>query len=129
MSLNTLAQQSIERIQKEKRSAVEGVTVPTQENVLSAIAKYIPVEVITIFLAGLSLLHPSPVVGWLTPTSLFWTLFLFTPLCLWMIFVAKFRSQDANKAWPQLIDYPWWRMVASMVAFFVWAHAVPENGM
>lgn len=134
MSLDTLASEAVRR----RKADTLGVGTPaplnepvsSPENALSAISKYIPTEVISLFLFGLSVLpSDTKTLGWLTPTHLFWILFFFTPVCFGLIFVGKFRAQTAGRTWPSKTDFPWWRLVAATAGFSIWALAVPSNGL
>ena len=129
MTINTLAEDSVRQITARKgvvANPADKGAAPARDNALSAIAKYIPVEIVTLFLAGISLLPTSEMkLGWLTPSSLLWSLVVFTPFCFCFIFIGKYRAQSVGNPWPQLREYPWWKILAATIAFYVWAHAVP----
>jgi hypothetical protein len=137
MSINTLARQAIEKRAAAPppanlaANAAIGHSVPTQEDALSGIAKYIPTEVITLFLFGLSVLPKSTddYPGWVSVECLYWALLAFTPFCFYMIFAAKFRVADPAKRWPRCRDLPWFRLIAATLGFCIWAAAVPKSGL
>jgi hypothetical protein len=134
VSLNTLAWQAIE--DRAARTAVApapgppmgAAPAPSREDALSSISKYIPTEVVTLFMFGISLpLAAGP--SWLTVKTLYWGLLAFTPLCFWLLFAAKFRAKSPVKAWPTWGQFPWWQCVGGVIGFAVWAPAVPKSGL
>jgi hypothetical protein len=136
MSLNILAQQAVDR-QVALRvhaapvapGAPPATTVPTREDALSGIAKFIPTEVVTLYLFALSVVDASTAQPPNAVWDLYGTLLAITPVCFWLIFAGKFRSTNATRAWPRRADVPWFPLVAATIGFAVWAPAVPKSGV
>jgi hypothetical protein len=135
MSLTTLAQEAVDRHAATRAAlavAAGGAppaTTVTREDALSALAKYIPTEVVTLYLFGLSVAGSTGTTPATAGCWLYWGLLAFTPLCFWLIFAAKFRAADPAKAWPRSGNVPWFRLFAATVGFAVWALAVPKSGL
>jgi hypothetical protein len=93
---------------------------------LNALVGYIPTEVITLYVAALSAeaaLHATlPVVN---AAAILWFFVVLTPLLLLLIYLSKVAATGDKLPGPRL--WPWWKMVAATIAFFVWALAVPGN--
>lgn len=142
MSLNTLAREALERPPARSTVVTPGpgpstgtgapptTDAPSREDVLSGIAKYIPTEIVTLFLFALSLQTEAKtgVSNWITVKNIYWFLLLFTIPCFWLIFAAKWRAQNAN-AWPTWRDFPVWSCIAAVIGFAVWGPAVPKSGL
>jgi hypothetical protein len=96
------------------------------ETAIAALTKYIPTEVITLYIATVSAL-PAMQGEWesLTSNHLYYGFAILTPI----LFVLIFFNQLAvdQKPYPAFPQWPWWRIFASTVAFCVWALAVPNN--
>jgi len=93
---------------------------------LDGLAKYIPTESITLYVAAtaamssLTATFPS-----VTPVSLYWGFVALTPIFFLLIYAGKRRGQrlPALPAAPK--NWPWWKLIAATIAFMVWALAVP----
>jgi hypothetical protein len=118
MSINTLA--------------VEGVAnngaipqPPSKGDVLAGLTKYIPTESITLYISIVSAQDGLKSIG-LTPAFAYWFLVFLTPLLLITLFLRQLAV--AGQPWRiPLVKLPWWKTVASTIAFAVWALAVPGN--
>lgn len=94
---------------------------------LNLLVKYIPTEVITLYVATLSAapalqdLFPS-----LRTSDIYWGFTIVTPLLLFLVYVNK-RATSGLTPVPDKSEWPWWKLFASMIAFMVWALAVPGN--
>ena len=100
---------------------------------LKALVDFIPTETITLFWLAI----PLSAAAWekwhgTKPTAatdldwiVFWSLFGVTPLLLMLVFLSGLAS--ANKPKPKLGELPWWRAIASLIAFPSWTFAVPGN--
>lgn len=90
--------------------------------------KYIPTESVTLYIAGIS---ASPALlktlSWLTPTVMYWFFGFFTPILVLLIYFGKLKASNLTIPIYSLRKWPWWKMVAATVAFFVWGLAVPGN--
>jgi hypothetical protein len=93
---------------------------------LNALVGYIPTEVITLYVAALSAetaLHSTfPVID---AAAILWFFVALTPLLLLLIYLSKVAA--TGDALPGPARWPWWKMCAASIAFFVWALAVPGN--
>lgn len=120
MSQNTLAVQAAAR-------AGAVTTLPSRDDLLAALTKYIPTESITMYVAIVSSQAAlASLVPWLKPSVGYVVFVVVTPLLQLVLFLrhlatAKRRWKIPPKAWP------WWSMIASTIAFAVWAMAVPGN--
>ncbi len=122
------------------RTAMEPVAAasPVQKTsgatVLDGLVKYIPTESITLYLAAtaaLSSLTKTPPasgstsVPTLEPMYLYWGFVVLTPILFLLIYLGKRRSQNLPLLPATIQDWPWWKLIASTIAFMVWALAVP----
>lgn len=116
-----LAQSSISRLSAE---ADQNNTVTGSLNLL---VKYIPTEVITLYVATLS---ATPALQELFPSiqtkDIYWGFTIVTPLLLFLVYVNK-RATSGLAPVPEVREWPWWKLGAATVAFMVWALAVPGN--
>jgi len=95
-------------------------------NALDSLVKYIPTEAVTLYVAATSAL--SSIKGAfpeITPASLYWGFVVFTPVLFLLIYLGKRRSQKLTLLPAERSQLPWWPLVASTIAFGVWALAVP----
>ena len=109
---------------------------------LNVLFGYIPIEVVTLYVAVQAALQPpTPTAGMtITPQAAaaalqasqsaqwiaFWCFFVATPLVVWVIFASKIR--DAGKPLPSTFDtWPVWEMFAATFAFCAWAFALPNT--
>jgi len=92
-----------------------------------ALVKYIPTEVITLYVAAVSILpalkQTFPV---LTEACVYWFFVVFTPVLFLVILLGKRREAKLD-LFPPLRHWPWWKLVASTIAFSVWSLAIPGN--
>lgn len=95
---------------------------------LNLLVKYIPTEVITLYVATLSaapaLQDVFPNVG---TNDIYWGFTIITPLLLFLVYVNKRATSGLRPIVPQAREWPWWKLFAATVAFMVWALAVPGN--
>ncbi|MEA2950982.1 MAG: hypothetical protein QOJ96_502 [Alphaproteobacteria bacterium] len=97
-------------------------------NALDGLVKYIPTESITLYVAAtataamssFSVTFPS-----LTPLRLYLCFVVLTPILFLLIYVGKRRSLKLPPLPESVAEWPWWKLVASTIAFAVWALAVP----
>lgn len=94
---------------------------------LNLLVKYIPTEVITLYVATLS---AAPALQELFPrirtNDIYWAFTIMTPLLLMLIYINK-RATSGLTPVPPTNRWPWWKLFAATVAFMVWALAVPGN--
>ena len=118
MSINTLALDAAE-----KSGAL--VQPPLKDDVLAGLTKYIPTESVTLYVAAVSSLPALKEVGITSPIA-FWFFICLTPVLMLLLFLRQLAL--AGKDWNiSAAQWPWWRIIASTVAFAVWALAVPGN--
>ena len=95
-------------------------------NALNALVGYIPTEVITLYVAALSAqaaLHAA--FNAIDAATILWFFVALTPVLLLLIYLSKVAA--TGDALPGPKQWPWWKMCAATIAFFVWALAVPGN--
>jgi len=118
MSINALA----------KDAAINtsgGVKEPTRGDVLTGLTKYIPTESVTLYVAAVSSLPALQSTG-VTANNTFWFFVILTPILMLLLFLRQLAI--AEQDWKISIkQWPWWKIIASTVAFAVWALAVPGN--
>ena len=113
----------LESAEWEARPAVEDNRVT---NALTALVGYIPTEIITLYVAALSAEAAlRATLGFIDAAAILWFFVALTPVLLLLIFISKVAATGATLPGPAL--WPWWKMFAATVAFFVWAIAVPGN--
>jgi hypothetical protein len=94
---------------------------------LNLLVKYIPTEVITLYVATLSAAPAlQDVIPNLRTSDIYWAFTIVTPLLLFLVYVNK-RATSGLTPIPTRSEWPWWKLFASMIAFMVWALAVPGN--
>lgn len=100
-------------------------TKATKDDVLAGLTKYIPTESITLYIATASAAEALRAYG-ITASLTYWFFVGFTPVLLLLIFLRHLAVTGTN--WKVSVGkWPWWRIIASTVAFAVWALAVPGN--
>ena len=108
--------------------ATQAPVEPTNgSKALDSLARYIPTEAITLYVAACSVL--TALKDKVPPTSavcVYWSFVILTPLLFLIIFVGKRRTAGMS-ALPAVPQWPWWKLIASTVAFAVWALAVPGS--
>jgi hypothetical protein len=118
MSINALALDAVAN-----RSAVP--QPPSKDDVLAGLTKYIPTESVTLYVATVSSLMALKDTG-LTIAFAYWFFVSFTPILMLLLFLRQLAI--TGKDWKiSASQWPWWRIIASTVAFSVWALAVPGN--
>lgn len=93
---------------------------------LNALVGYIPTEIVTLYVAALSAqtaLHAAAAA--IDAVTILWFFVGLTPVLLLLIYLSKVAASGGPLPGPKL--WPWWKMVAATIAFFVWALAVPGN--
>jgi hypothetical protein len=108
--------------------ATETPVEPTKgSNALDSLARYIPTEAITLYVAACSAMAslkekiPANAELWV-----YWIFVVLTPILFLVIFMGKRRSAGLS-ALPAISKWPWWKLVAATIAFGVWALAVPTG--
>jgi len=94
---------------------------------LEMLARYIPTEIIALYLAALSIAPAFKETLHVEPPVLYWFGVVLTPILLTAAYLTN--SWKANHELPKLKDWPWWKAFAATAAFATWALAVPGNGL
>ncbi len=99
----------------------------TVTSAVDSLVKYIPTEVVTLYVAALS---ATPVVRSAIPAFdtrvTYWGFAVITPLLLLLVYASK-RSSSGLAPLPRVKEWPWWKMFAATIAYLVWALAVPSS--
>jgi hypothetical protein len=100
---------------------------PSTDSALAGLTKYIPTESVTLYVATVSAQGAiTSVAPWFGPNIAYWFFVVLTPVLLLVLFLRQLAV--AGKEWRlPPAGWPWWRMIASTLAFAVWALAVPGN--
>lgn len=94
---------------------------------LNALVKYIPTEIVTMYVAASSTIQSlRSATPYIDPRLLYWGFTVLTPVLLVLMLASK-RATDGLSPLPKGREMPWWKMTASTIAFMVWALAVPGN--
>lgn len=106
------------------------VAPPFQEtkatSVMDDLVKYIPTESVTLYVAAVSAWDALQDVLAITAEGLYWFFGVLTPILFLLIYAGKRRS-NGLAPFPPLSEWPWWKLIASTVAFLTWALAVPNG--
>jgi hypothetical protein len=107
--------------------AAENPVPKTQaSSALDGLVKYIPTESVTLYVAATAAMSTfTASYPWLTAYCLYWGFVAFTPILFLLIYFGKRRSQKLPILPAALAQWPWWKLIASTVAFMVWALAIP----
>jgi hypothetical protein len=106
-------------------------TASGASSTLSAIATYIPTEIVTLYVSVLAVIGvtaPSPATPAVasTPFLAFAFFVILTPVVVWALYPTKVNT--ANKPLPRSVSsWPKWEMIAATLAFTVWAAALPSS--
>lgn len=148
MSANKLAQEAVEQLvadkcsdaarrQKNVTPSLDATNTQTGtapvaasaraiESAVTALVRYIPTEIITLYIAAVSVAPAlNEAVHFLTPRALYWSFVLLTPIMFMIVFLNRLAIE--RQKFPGLRQFPWWKLMSSTAAFAVWALAVPNN--
>jgi hypothetical protein len=96
-------------------------------NAFDALTRYIPTEAVTLYVATASamaaLKQTFPLV---TEAGVYWFFVILSPILFLIIFAGK-RREAGLELFPPIKKWPWWKLIASTVAFAVWALAIPTT--
>jgi hypothetical protein len=107
-------------------AAAEPLEKTAGANALDGLIKYIPTESVTLYVAATAALSSlTATFPLLTPYRLYWGFVVLTPVLFLLIYVGKRRSQKLPPLPPQPARWPWWKLIASTIAFMAWALAIP----
>lgn len=129
MSSNRLAADAVRNVTSTATVAPAAGAAPAQDtvgNALTALVRYVPTEVVTLYVATVAARQqieaalPSFKALWL-----FWGFVCLTPLMFALLFYNKLAVANTKlRSWK---EFPWWKMIASTIGFAVWALAVPNG--
>jgi len=95
-------------------------------NALDALTRYIPTESVTLYVASASAMAALQETFGITAASVYWFFVIFTPILFLIIFTGK-RKEAKLTLFPPINQWPWFKLVASTVAFAVWGLAIPTT--
>jgi len=129
MSANGLAAEAVTQFQNARNNIQASQTnnAAAVDNALSALAVYIPAEAMALYLA---LTASLPVISRdfaiLDRTNVYWAfVLLLSPGLFVLAFLVKLAREKAG--FPTAREFPWFRMMASILAFAVWGLCVPGS--
>jgi hypothetical protein len=97
-----------------------------QSSALDGLVKYIPTESVTLYVAATAAMSSfMATFPWLTAERLYVAFVVLTPILFLLIYMGKRRSQGLSVLPQGLGEWPWWKLIASTIAFAVWALAIP----
>lgn len=129
MSITSLVSEVIQPHQGAGASLGGGVkpeaTTPAAN--FEALARYIPTEVLTLYIATASAMDALKTqFSSISAEASYWFFLLLTP-CVFMLALLGQRKRAGLHVIPAISDVPFWRLIASTIAFAVWALAVPST--
>jgi hypothetical protein len=101
MSLNALADEEVTRA-KWLRQGPPGYTATVTGSLTTGVATF----------------------AFVTEIRLYWFFVALTPVLLILVLAGKRRSEGFS-VFPTWKEWPWWKLIASTIAFLVWALAIP----
>lgn len=94
---------------------------------LEKLMKYIPADVVTLYVAALGTLPTiQKVIHGADAKWVYWIAAAATPIVLVIVFVGKRRVANES-AFPGISGIPWWGMVSATTAFLIWGCTVPSS--
>lgn len=94
---------------------------------LEKLVKYIPAEVVTLYVAALGAMPTiQNAISGADAKWAFWISVGATPLLCLIVFGGK-RRAGGQSPFPGLRDWPWWGMFSATVAFLLWGCTVPSS--
>lgn len=119
MSLNTLAKDAVQK--------AGGTPPPPVDNILIGLTKYIPTETVTLYVAScgaMEAVQAGTKDHWFNAQFAYITCLVLTPVFQLLLYWVQANSvgkavKDAGICW--------WKMIAAMIAFGIWALAVPKG--
>jgi hypothetical protein len=132
MSASGLATQAVKQLQVSRNQAPSpggpANNAAAIENVLSALSMYIPAEAMALFLAVSSALPAIQKTVTVDHLWVYWTfVFIISPGFFLLAYFAKLANSRA--AFPSAGEFPWFRLMSSIIAFSVWGLCVPVPGI
>jgi len=120
-------------------AAATGQPIPAQaaqnsaavNTALNLLFGYIPVEILTLYVAILAAVKPPATTQQPVPVSrtewiAFWSFLVATPIVVWLVYAAKVKAaQKPLPVFPRA--WPVWEMSAATLAYTAWAFALPNT--
>lgn len=106
-------------------SGTEASATGAAETTFNVLFGYIPVEVITLYVAVLGALQQDGKVA-IIGYNVFWVFLIATPVVVWLVFAAKIKALGKPIPW-SLNAWPVWEMCAAAVAYATWGFALPDS--
>ena len=99
---------------------------------LDALTRFIPTEAVTIYIAAVAAMPALQDTLKATKEGVYWFCAALTPILMFLIILGKRKSLKGSgdpkynqlRVFPGLRKWPWFKLLASTVAFLVWALAV-----
>jgi hypothetical protein len=107
-------------------AAANPVADSRTSSALDGLVRYIPTESVTLYVAATSAISSlTAAFPSVTPQRLYIAFVVLTPILFLLIYVGKRRGQGLSYMPAEMTSWPWWKLIASTVAFGFWALAVP----
>lgn len=112
-----------------KRQAREAALATPPKNAavstaLETLAKYIPAEIVTLYITAVSFRTQLHDFG-ISSKAIFFFFMLLTPALLLLAFLGDAKKTVGQLPPPKI--WPYWKMIASTIAYGAWACAIPGN--
>lgn len=125
----SIASDRMGELERELTPLAEAPVLPKTKgsSALDALARFIPTESITLYVAAVAAM-PSlkEAFSWADEVTVYWTFAVLTPILFLLITLGKRRSAGL-RVLPSPSKFPWFKLIASTLAFLVWALAVPSS--
>jgi hypothetical protein len=117
--------------EKTERGATEAeVQENTVTTALGVLVKYIPTEVLAIYIPTVAAIASiGTFLTFIDASFIYWFFGVLTFFMVLLVSMAKLAA-DPNYTGPlpwSLSKWPWWKMIAATIAFLTWALALPDN--
>jgi len=108
--------------------AAHGNSAPNDvlTSALGSIATYIPSELVVLYTGIIAAISDSNSHSHTGQWVAFWLIFGLTPVTVWVLYATRAKT-DGKKLPLDPHIWPWLEMIAGLVAFFIWAAALPKS--
>ena len=129
MSLSSLMTEDAKRTLRIKVSA-DGANVVQEKDdsataALKALEKYIPTEVLALYIPAISIAPSFQAVFGLDAAFLYWSFAVLTVLFAMGTYMKSMTNNSL--ALPSVPVWPWWKALFAMLAYLVWALTITAN--
>ena len=93
---------------------------------LGSIATYIPSELVVLYTGIIAAISASNSPSHRGQCVAFWLVFGLTPVTVWVLYATRVKTGGKKLPLDPRI-WPWLEMIASLIAFFIWAAALPKS--